>query len=452
MLGWKITKNGEYKLDIPALSKQEEQVILELEEKFKDSVSRQSVSNSLDSEELFRRLMENYTKQNSIHIDSDQREYLAKVARMHVYGFYFLEELINNKNIEEISVIGPNKPVYVFLRNIGWQRVNACFTEDKTIVDAINKMASSIGRRITHQNPRIDAVLPNGSRLHASLPPISAGEITIRKFRNDPFSAIEIIESGVLDSSTLAYLSLIMQSDSSLVIAGNTASGKTTTLNSLFAFVPINERVIIAEQTPEINIPHPHSLRMVANQDMSVGLKDIIYDSLRMRPDRMIVGEVRNAIEIEALFDVLLAGQARATYATMHATSTRELVQRLKNFGVSEIDVTAIGFAMIQKRMMEYDGKKTGNEIRKITEIVDIKNNKLLFSYNTTTKKLEAKNKDHLDNLLANKLGVTSKEINDMQQERKKMIEKSPRKFSEFVTYVQNKLFGFKHEYNGKIN
>ncbi len=450
MLGWRITKNGEYRLGIPAISRQEEQVILELEERFKTAVANHSVSNNLESETLFKKLIFQYAKDNDIYIDSDQIEYLAKVARMHIYGFYFLEELLEDKEIEEISVIGSNKPVYVFVRNKGWKKVNACFTEDRTISDAINKMASGIGRRITHQNPRIDAILPNGSRLHASLPPISSGEITIRKFKEDPFSAIEIVNSKVLDSSVLAYLSIIMQSDSSLVIAGNTASGKTTTLNSLFAFVPLNERIVIAEQTPEITVPHPHQLRMVANQDMGVGLKDIVYDSLRMRPDRMIVGEVRNREEIEALFDVLLAGQARATYATMHATSVRELVQRLKNFGVAETDMKAIGFAMIQKRMMNYDDQGKGREIRRVTEICDMANEENVFSYDSISGKLEGKNICHLDRVLAEKLGTTEKKIREMKEEKKKIIEKSPRRFSEFTKYVQKRFFGFDHEFDGK--
>lgn len=445
MLGWKITKSGEYRIRLPILSKEEEQAVLELEERFKEETAKNQLNREQGSE-MFKRLIHEYSKDSSTYMDSDQMEYLASIAMMHAYGFYFIEELIKDSDIEEISIIGPGKPAYVFLRNKGWKEVNALFTDEKTISDAINKMASKIGRRITYQNPRIDAILPDGSRLHASLPPVSAGEISIRKFRERPFSAMEIAQSGLIDTATLAYLSIIAESDSSLIIAGNTASGKTTTMNTMFGFVPLDERIVIAEQTPEINIPHMHQVRMVANKEMEIGLDDVIYDTLRMRPDRIIVGEVRNKKEVEALFDVLLAGQARASYATMHARSSDELIKRLENFGVSQLDVRSLGFVAIQKRMMMYQKGRRKSEIRRITEICEMSNgNTQVFAYNNQNGLLKRKNEKHLDGILAQTMGLSEREINEMAKEREKLIEKSPKNFQESVKYIQKKLFGLEY-------
>ena len=139
------------------------------------------------------------------------------------------------------------------------------------------------------------------------------------------------------------------------MISGNTASGKTTTLNALFSFVPANERVLIAEETPEIMIPHAHQMRLVASREMGIGLKDLVYDTLRMRPDRMIVGEVRSREEAGALFDVLLAGQARGCYATFHAQSAEEARSRFRHLGVNPEDLSSLDCIVVQRRMLRYE-------------------------------------------------------------------------------------------------
>ena len=318
MLGWKMLKNGDYKIDLPRLSSEEEKVIEEVEEEFKQRTRSKSVSED-ETEELMRNLIFDHGDRMGVYIDAEQAEYLSRVAVLHIYGFGFIEPLLKDRKIEEISVTGINKPVYVYIRNKGWETVNACFTDENSIMDVVNRMGRKIGRRITYQNPRIDAMLPDGSRLHASLHPVSAGEITIRKFRERPFSPKELCDNKTINFEAMALLSMIMQGDNSVLIAGNTASGKTTTMNALFSFVPLNERVVVTEETPEINIPHEHQVRLVANRDMEISLKDLVYDSLRMRPDRTIVGEVRNKEEVEALFDVILEGrQGEAMQHSIH--------------------------------------------------------------------------------------------------------------------------------------
>lgn len=452
MLGWKILKNGAYRLSLPELSKDEEELVIKIEDRFKEQTRERKITNKKDSENLIRELIVAYASNGKLYLDREQIEYLTKVCRLHGYGYCFLEELLNDRNIEEISIIGTNKPAYVYIKNKGWQSVNACFTEEKTITDVVNKMAHNIGRRITLQNPRIDAVLPNGDRLHASLSPVSEGEITIRKFREIPFSPRELCENSTVNAEALAFLSVIMQSDSSIIIAGNTASGKTTTLNALFSFVPLNERVIITEQTPEINIPHKHQLRLIANSDMGITLSDLVYDSLRMRPDRMIVGEVRNKTETDALMDVLLAGQARGTYATMHAQSAEEALQRLKSFGVNSVDLKSIDCLVVQRRMLRYDlGTKRNVEIRRVVEIAEINgdNNNaanIIFSYDYKNDKLLAK-KNELLSRITNSFGMSEKELKKEIERREKLIKSLQLGFVDFFKGVQKDIYGLNYEY-----
>lgn len=443
MLGWKILSEGEYKIPLPRLSDQEEEMIFTIEERFREAVRSKEIRNPEESKKFIKELLLSIAEENGILLENDQMEYLTEFAFLHVYGFAFLEYLLKDPEIEEISVIGLNKPAYVYIRNTGWKSVNACFTTEKAIAEVVNKMALGLGRHITLQNPRLDAMLPDGSRLHASLSPISAGEITIRKFRSRPFSPKELAMSGSTNAEALAFLSLIIQGDNSVIIGGNTGSGKTTLLNALFSFVPANERIIIAEETPEINIPHNHQLRLVANRDMGITLKDLMYDTLRMRPDRMIVGEVRNKIEFEALFDVLLAGQARGSYATIHAQGAFEGVQRMKTFGVNDMDLKAIDCLVIQRRMLSYDKKKRRNvEIRRMTEIAEIGEKLNHVFVMDSSGKLKYKKSEKLLEKTASSFNMSMKELNEEWKMRTKIIENAPSAFLEFYNEFQAKLYG----------
>ncbi len=440
MLGWKITKNGNYKIDLPPLSPDEERMVLAAEEKFRIIASERKIDSDNVERELASAIMKNADEEGII-LDLDQRRYLAKYAKMHIYGFAFLDELVQNDNIEEISVIGAGKPAYVFIRKKGWQMVNALFEDEKTLMDIVNKMSQGIGRRITLQQPRLDAMLPDGSRLHASLHPISHGEITIRKFRQVPFSPKEIIELGTIDYRAMAFLSMLMQTDSSVLVSGNTASGKTTTLNALFAFVPKNERVLITEETPEISIPHEHQVRLVANKDMGITLKDLVYDSLRMRPDRMIVGEVRNREEVEALFDVLLGGQARGAYATFHAQGADEAMLRLKKFGIDEMDLQAIDAIIVQRRLLLYNAKKkSATEIRKIIEIAEVndKGTNCIFSL---SKDKWVYKKGKLCKKIADSFRLNNNEFEAELCAREKWLKTANEKLYEFFNNAQKKFY-----------
>lgn len=441
MLGWRILSQGEYKLNIPELSDDEKKLILAVQERIKEIARLASAETEEECKKIINDAVKYCASQNGFYLNKTQITYLSEIAFMHIYGFGFLEPLINDNEIEEISIIGPNKPAYVYIRKIGWKKVNAIFETDAAISETINKMARVLGRHITMQNPRLDAILPNGSRLHASLPPVSDGEMTIRKFRQRPFSPKELC-TELLAPEVMALLSMIMQCDFSLLIAGNTASGKTTTMNALFSFVPSTDRIIITEETPEINIPHKHQLRLVANKELGIGLKDLVYDSLRMRPDRMIVGEVRNKEETEALFDVLLAGQARGSYATFHAQSANEALSRLGGFGVRKDDLGSIDCIIVQRRMVEYDSKKREcREVRKITEIAEFSVDRNMANVFYSNGKLAIEKCSLLDKIAEN-FGLERDQAIDEIKKRKAMISNASMDYLGFFKEVQEKLYG----------
>lgn len=366
-----MSKEGQYKIDLPVLSNTEEKIVILVGELFRTKTRESDID--WKASENMKKIVIQAASEGGYYLNKNQIEYLSEMAIHHICGYAFIDKLLLDQNIEEISIIGINKPAYVYIKNEGWKSVNAFFLNEGMLFDIINKMGQQLGKHITLQNPRLDTILPDGSRLHASLSPISGGEITIRKFRSEPYSLGELVKNETIEPKVAALLSLLMQNDHSIVVGGNTASGKTTTLNSLFSFVSQRERIIITEETPEINIPHPHQLRLVANRDLQIDLEGLVHDTMRMRPDRLIVGEIRKQDEFEALFEVLLSGQARGSYATMHAQSGIEALARMKNMGVSPTDLESIDCIIIQKRMQKYDPiNKRNNEVRRIVEIAEV--------------------------------------------------------------------------------
>jgi flagellar protein FlaI len=445
MLGWKVTAEGEYDIRLPRLSEEEEHVISLMEEGFRKEARKAEFSSKQDVLVMLRRLLCEYAEKDGILLDSEQLEYLPEMARLHIYGFAFLEPPLSDSSVEEISVIGVGKPAYAFVKKEGWKSMNAMFTSEGALMDVINKMASHTGRRITLQSPKLNAILKDGSRLHATLPPLSSGELTIRKFSEEPFSPSELAALKAMPARALAALSFIMQADCSLIISGNTASGKTTTLNTLFSFVPRNERVVIAEESPEISIPHEQQVRLVANPEMGVTLKDLAYDTLRMRPDRFILGEARNKEETEALFDSLLGGQARGCYATFHAQSAKETFRRLSFFGISELDFGSIDAVLVQRRMLRYNPKKRSNtEIRRMSELVFGRRHLPIFTYlpkKDSWSEGKAGMREFAQDMCAH-LGLSAREFASDFKRREKFM-KRELAFSESMDSFGKEFYGF---------
>lgn len=374
--GWEVV-SGDYLLPFPELSEDEKFLLLDIYEKFKENIVEKNIPIAI------RNFIFNYCEQNNLIIDTDQFEYLVNLAISNIFSYGPFDQLFEDENIEEITIVGKN-PAYVYLKNQGWKKTNFQFYDEKKLLEIANKMALKLGKRLTLKTPRINAILPNGDRLHASIPPLSLNgvELTIRKFKKQPISINDLISSRMFTAEALAFLQLCMNSDVSILIAGNTASGKTSTLNALFSFVP-NERIVIIEETPEIKIPQNHVVKMMPSGEVS--MSDLIADTMRMRPDRTIIGEVRTREEIIALFNTLLSGQARSIYSTIHAQSSADAISRLKFMGINELDLNALDLIVIQKRILN---AKKGIEFRRCTEIYDVNSKNKLFEYDFKKDKL----------------------------------------------------------------
>src|SRR3989344_84973 len=281
-------------------------------------------------EAIQKSLLEHCLK-NCLKLDEEQVDYLNKYLELLIFDFGALSEINENEEIEEISVIGlgESNPVRVFHKEFGWIKTNLYYCSAKTIKNLVNKMARKLGKQLSFQSPNLNASLPDGSRLSAIIDPISFSgpSVTIRKFKKKALTPVDLIKRSTVSVEILAFLWLALETDSSMLVAGNTGSGKTTTMNSLFNFVPENERIIVTEETPEIKLNHEHLVKLRVVENLSVKMNDLIIETLRMRPDRIIVGEIMNEEEVSAFLDTLLAGQGKGAYATFHAQTGIQLNQ-----------------------------------------------------------------------------------------------------------------------------
>jgi flagellar protein FlaI len=338
-------------------------------------LERAGTANDRPLREQLKLLLQELCEHRGVLPSRASAERVLESAEKHLKGFGVLDPLLRDDELEEIAVTGVGEPVRVYHRQRGWLVTDAVLDGESYALHLINKMARPLGRRVTYHQPRLNATLPDGARLHASIAPLAAKgvELTVRKFTPQPYSPAELVANRTMSARCAALLWLTLEGDHSLLVAGNTGSGKTTTLNALFAFVPLAERVVVTEETPEIRIPHPHLVRLVASEELGISLLDLARDTLRMRPDRVILGEARTREETAALFDSLLAGQARGTYATFHGASAREALLRLQSLGVRREDLSALGLVIIQRRLsLPARGQRKALEIRRVVELAEV--------------------------------------------------------------------------------
>jgi len=250
-------------------------------------------------------------------------------------GLGTLEILVADENLEEIVVNCAKEPVWVYHKQFGWLLTNVFVESEAQIENYASIIGRRVGRSITLLNPLLNAHLYTGDRVNATLFPVSTkgNTLTIRKFRRRPWTITDLIENNTLNLETTAFLWEAIQYELSFIVAGGTASGKTTLLNALMAFIPPNHRIISIEDTRELNLPEfLHWVPLTTREPNpegrgEVSMLDLLVNSLRMRPDRIIVGEIRREKEAEVLFEALRTGHS--VYSTLHANTADETLRRL---------------------------------------------------------------------------------------------------------------------------
>jgi flagellar protein FlaI len=285
-----------------------------------------------------------------------------------------LEKILSDDHIEEVMYNGSHQPLRIFHHRYGMCDTTLHFSEDK-VWPFIAKTAEYNNKTISQANPLLDGALSDGSRVNIIIPPASLTiSITIRRFMHSTITMIDLIKEGMFTSDVAAYLWTCISrtgNPANILVIGGTASGKTTVLNALSMFIAQKERIIVIEDTPELQLKQPNIIRMIANPEREVDMDMLLKNALRMRPDRIIVGEVRGK-EAITMFTAMNTGHD-GCLGTLHANSAKDSIARITNppMNVPLNMINALNLIIVLEKMP--DGKRRVQEICEIAG-VDSKN------------------------------------------------------------------------------
>jgi pilus assembly protein CpaF len=283
-------------------------------------------------ERVMRTVMEQLALDRTPLTREERRQIVADIAD-DILGYGPLEPFLRDDTVTEIMVNGPSK---IFVERTGKiEATDASFVDDGHLLRIIDKIVSQIGRRVDESSPMVDARLPDGSRVNAIIPPLAlkGPTLTIRKFSRDPYTMDDLIEFGSLTSRSAHFLAACVKGKLNVLISGGTGTGKTTLLNAMSAYVPGDERIVTIEDAAELQLQQDHVITLESRPANIEGtgeirIRELVRNSLRMRPDRIIVGEVRGAETVDMLQAMNTGHEGSLT--TIHANSPRDALARLE--------------------------------------------------------------------------------------------------------------------------
>ena len=293
-----------------------------------------------------------------------------------------IDPLMRDPNIEDISCDGSGLPIFLYHRIYGSLKSNVSFPDENILSTFVTQLAQKCGKHISIAEPMLDATMPDGSRIQMTLSTqvtAKGSTFTIRRFRSDPITATDLITYKTMSSEMVAFMWLVVENGVNALIAGGTASGKTSTLNAISLFIPRESKIVSIEETREINLPHPNWIPGVVRSGFGevindklageIDLYDLMKAALRQRPEYILVGEIRGK-EAYVLFQAMATGHT--TYSTFHADSAESLIHRLegKPIEVPRIMLQALNIVTFQIQT-EVDNQLV-RRCKQIIEIVDI--------------------------------------------------------------------------------
>jgi pilus assembly protein CpaF len=287
-------------------------------------------------EELSDRVLRAVTEQLALDrtpLTREERRQVTREITDDILGYGPLEPFLHDDTVSEVMVNGADS-VYVE-RSGKIEHTGAAFVDDAHLMRIIDKIVSSVGRRIDESSPMVDARLPDGSRVNAIIPPLAlrGPTLTIRKFSRDPYTMDDLINFGSISPKAAQFLAACVNGKLNILISGGTGTGKTTTLNAMSAFIPNAERIVTIEDAAELQLQQQHVITLEARPpniegEGEVRIRELVRNSLRMRPDRIIVGEVRGPETLDMLQAMNTGHEGSLT--TIHANSPRDALSRLE--------------------------------------------------------------------------------------------------------------------------
>ncbi|MBB88122.1 MAG: ATPase [Xanthomonadales bacterium] len=320
-----------------------------------------------------------YVVDHKLPVNQREVEILSTDARHELIGYGPIQDLVDDDEIDDIVVNGPGQ---VFVERAGrLEEVALRFMDDAHVVRVIQRILAPLGRRVDESTPMVDARLPDGSRVNAIIPPIALNGpcVSIRKFRKRPLTSEELLDNGTLNAKLLEYLQLRVRNRANLLVVGGTGSGKTTLLNLLSSWIPNAERVVTIEDAAELRLDHAHTVRLESRPpnlegERAITTRDLVRNALRMRPDRIIVGEVRGD-EVLDMLQAMNTGHD-GSMTTLHANGCQDAIHRLELLagfaGFTGSEVTLRGQVVSAIDLMVHVSRMPSGE-RRVLSVTEIK-------------------------------------------------------------------------------
>ncbi len=345
------------------------------------TIDLSAVDHMVDSElkEYLKSCIRKIVTSDQIVISDDNLAHLVYEIQNEIIGLGPIEPLISDPSISDILV---NNYRTIFVERKGrLERTNVHFDNDAHLLNVIEKIVERVGRRIDESSPMVDARLPDGSRVNAIIPPLALDgpALSIRRFSEIPLTVSNLIEYGTLTGDMALIIGALVRVKTNILISGGTGSGKTTLLNVMSGYIPDNERIITIEDAAELRLQQPHVVRLETRPSNIEGKGEVtqralVKNTLRMRPDRIIVGEVRG-IEVIDMLQAMNTGH-EGSLTTIHANSARDALTRLENMvGLAGVNVVqralreqiVSGISVIIQIARLSDGRRKILSIQEIT-------------------------------------------------------------------------------------
>ncbi len=314
---------------------------------------------------------------------SEEMDNLVYFVERDIKGFGKIDALMKDSNVEDISCDAPGVPVYVFHRSFGYIPSNIIFEDATELETFVKKILQDVGRHISIANPIVDATLEDGSRISASLGKYitnKGSSFTVRKFREEPLTPLDLIQRSLCNTRVFAYLWVMTEYGGNIMVVGGTATGKTTLLNAILLFVPGQKKLVSIEDTREINLIHENWVPMVTRTGYGklnpetgkrageIDMFDLLTVTMRQRPNYVIVGEVRGA-EAFTLFQAMSIG--RYVYGTFHADDISTFIHRMESRPINIPRNLLLTLDVVIILQNDVDEKGSKRRIKTVSEIAD---------------------------------------------------------------------------------
>ncbi len=417
-----------YNLTVAEISKNTEILLDKIRDEVisKAGIRITDVTDLKKSEYLEKRFREEITYLLSKYLPgvSDKtKDFLITYLVQKSLGLGKIELLLDDNNLEEIVINNASESAWVYHHKHGWLKTNIYLENEEQIKHYSALIGRKVGRSINLLSPLLDAHLETGERINATLYPVSSkgNTLTLRKFSAKPITITNMLKEKTISLSAASLIWAGIEYELSALVAGGTASGKSVLLGALCSFFPPNQRIVSIEDVRELVLPkYLHWIPMVTREANVEGkgevtMLDLIINSLRMRPDRIVVGEIRRQREAETLFEAMHTGHS--VYATLHANDTEETINRLLNPPISVPKSSLPAISMI---IMMHRNRRTG--VRRVLQVSEIEKNstgKVLMQYDLKNDNMNTINKSsRLIPELQMQTGLTSQEINQDLKEK----------------------------------